>query len=222
MFTLVFDDIFFCFINLHFVQELRVWKNLKQWVPNEYCKIFCGANCVLKVGHIFVQVLVVEYFHDAEIHVLLQIREIHHHSCGLLYWSFDGHFNLRDIEKEMQRLDSMSTKPLKPLNFTSIVVSMAIYVVTFWVDGFIFFFWQKLTDRDMIRRFQHKITSADLPVESVASTKGFSSCKICYWSGSHFGNFVAMGLKQVPTKTRCHDWNLGKTWIEKCLQINKI
>jgi len=172
MFTLVFDDIFFCFINLHFVQELRVWKNLKQWVPNEYCKIFCGANCVLKVGHIFVQVLVVEYFHDAEIHVLLQIGEIHHHSCGLLYWSFDGHFN-------------------------SIVVSMAIYVVTFWVDGFIFFFWQKLT------------------VESVASTKGFSSCKICYWSGSHFGNFVAMGLKQVPTKTRCHDWNLGKTWMEK-------
>ena len=77
------------------MQELRLREDRQQRVPDEDGQVFRGADRVLEVRNVFVQVFVVEDFHDADVHVPLQVGEIHHHSRSLVNRPSDGHFDWR-------------------------------------------------------------------------------------------------------------------------------
>lgn len=92
-FSAIDENVFFSFVDFDLVEDFRLREGLLQALPNENGHILSGAHRIGEVGDILVQIFMVQWLHNCDIHTSLQIMDIHHHSCATNYWSSEGHFH---------------------------------------------------------------------------------------------------------------------------------
>lgn len=100
--------------DFHLVEQLWLLHNLLKLVPNEYGKIFCCAHHRFEVWYVLVQVFVIKRVHYCQLHVVLEVMDVHDHASVGIHWAFDCYQD-------------------------NIIVSMSIWVITFSEYFFVFF-----------------------------------------------------------------------------------